>query len=49
MANYPQGSVLTCAHDGCDCRVEIKNECHCSSAESGTYRCACGAEMVPVS
>jgi metallothionein len=47
MPNYPAGTVLTCSHDGCECRVQVENECHCPGAEGGTYRCACGAEMVP--
>lgn len=49
MARYAEGTVLTCTHEDCACRVLIQTECHCPGAADGTpYRCACGAEMVPV-
>lgn len=48
MARYAEGTVLTCTHEDCSCRVLIQAECHCPGAAAGTaYRCACGAEMVP--
>ncbi|MGH8574192.1 MAG: metallothionein, partial [Gammaproteobacteria bacterium] len=28
MANYAQGTVLTCGHGDCDCRVRIESECN---------------------
>ena len=42
-----QGTLLTCAHDGCGCRVRIEAECH-RPDDGGAYRCTCGAELVPV-
>jgi hypothetical protein len=49
MPEYAQGMVLTCTHEGCGCRVQIQEECHCDgvSADS-TYTCACGAPLVAV-
>ena len=47
MGTYSAGTLLTCAHDGCGCRVRIENECHCPGAD-GSYKCACGADLVPV-
>ena len=47
MAQYDEGTLLTCGHEGCGCRVRIEVECHCSgSAEA--YRCTCGDQLVPV-
>ena len=46
-ASYATGTVLTCTHDDCPCRIRIETECHCP--ETGqAYRCSCGADMVPV-
>ncbi len=47
MASYGPGTLLTCAHDGCACRLRVEVECHCPDS-TGPYRCTCGAEMVPV-
>ncbi|MBS1695166.1 MAG: metallothionein [Actinobacteria bacterium] len=47
MGSYEQGTVLTCSHDGCGCRVRVETECHCAGATE-PYRCSCGAEMVAV-
>jgi metallothionein len=47
MANEA-GTLLTCGHEGCGCRVRIEVECHCDGADQA-YRCACGDEMVAVS
>ncbi|MCV7195673.1 metallothionein [Mycobacterium angelicum] len=47
MTNYEAGTLLTCGHEGCGCRVRIEHECHCPS-EGQTYQCACGEELVPV-
>jgi GTP cyclohydrolase II len=47
MANYEQGAVLTCGHEGCGCRVRIEVECHCGDAGQA-YRCTCGEELVEV-
>jgi metallothionein len=47
MANYDAGTLLTCRHEGCGCRVSIEAPCHCSGA-SEPYRCICGEELVPV-
>jgi len=50
MAAYTAGTVLTCTHEDCHCRVLIQEECHCPGAADGSaYRCACGASLVPVS
>lgn len=42
---YSKGTVLTCGHEGCGCRVHIDEECHCPSGNK-TYTCACGEPMV---
>ena len=47
MANEA-GTLLTCGHDGCGCRVRIEVECHCAGTDQA-YRCTCGDEMVAVS
>lgn len=43
--HYRKGAVLTCEHEGCDCRVRIDEECHCPSGDQ-PYTCACGAPLV---
>jgi metallothionein len=48
VTQYSTGTVLTCAHEGCDCRVLIQEECHCPSGDR-SYTCACGAPLVEVS
>ncbi len=50
MTGLTKGTVLTCAHEKCGCRVLVQEVCHCGgvTAES-TYMCACGAPLVPVS
>lgn len=45
MPDYPQGTVLTCGHGDCGCRVVIDAECHCEGA-GAPYVCTCGAPMV---
>ena len=47
MGNYQRGTLLSCIHEECPCRVRVEVECHCEDA-GGAYRCTCGAEMVPV-
>ena len=47
MTQVTKGTVLTCGHEGCDCRIRIDEECHCPSGDQ-TYTCACGAPMVEV-
>ena len=42
---YSKGTVLTCEHEGCGCRVRIEEECHCPSG-GRSYTCACGAPLV---
>jgi hypothetical protein len=49
MTNYTEGTVLTCTHQECSCRILIQTECHCPEVtDESTYRCVCGAELVPV-
>lgn len=48
MANHEAGTLLTCTHQDCGCRVRIEAACHCPGA-NGPYRCTCGDEMVVVS
>lgn len=48
MTDYPAGTVLTCAHPDCDCRVLIEAECNCNRTEQTTYMCACGTPLTPV-
>jgi hypothetical protein len=45
MTQYTKGTVLTCEHAECGCRVHIDEECHCPSGD-GVYTCACGAPLV---
>jgi hypothetical protein len=45
MTLFQKGTVLTCAHEECDCRVRIEEECHCPSGDQ-SYTCACGTPMV---
>ncbi|MDT5022829.1 MAG: metallothionein [Mycobacterium sp.] len=40
------GTLLSCGHDGCGCRVRIEVACHCSGDQA--YICKCGDEMVEV-
>lgn len=47
MADYPQGTVLTCSHSDCDCRIRIESECTCAGADA-PYMCTCGAPMVEI-
>ena len=42
------GTLLSCGHDGCGCRVRIEVECHCAGTDQ-PYKCTCGDEMVVVS
>ena len=48
MTQYSKGTVLTCEHEGCGCRVRIDEECNCPSSGQ-TYICACGAPLIEVS
>ena len=48
MGSYSEGTVLTCTHEDCDCRVLIQAACHCEGADQSKFRCGCGAELVPV-
>jgi len=41
------GTLLSCGHDGCCCRVRIEVACHCSGTDQA-YICKCGDEMVEV-
>ncbi|MDT5202376.1 MAG: metallothionein [Mycobacterium sp.] len=41
------GTLLSCGHDGCGCRVRIEVECHCAGTDQ-PYQCKCGDEMVAV-
>lgn len=47
MATLTEGTVLTCTHEDCDCRVRIETACHCEGA-GADYVCSCGAPMVEV-
>jgi len=49
MSELTSGTVLSCAHEGCGCRVVIQEVCHCEGTTAdSTYTCACGAPMVVV-
>ena len=48
MTIYSRGTVLTCTHDDCGCRIRVESECHCADAGKA-YQCTCGAPMVEVS
>jgi len=49
MAEVTQGTVLTCAHEGCGCQIVVQKVCHCEgTTPDSTYTCACGAPMVVV-
>ena len=47
MADYVSGTILTCSHGECGCRVRIESECACSDAKE-PYVCTCGAPMVEI-
>ena len=47
MIQYAEGTVLTCTHEDCPCRVRVETACHCPTAGE-PYRCTCGAPMVEV-
>lgn len=47
MTEYTAGTVLTCTHEHCNCRVVIVDECHCEGVtKDSTYLCVCGAPLV---
>jgi len=46
--SYAEGTVLTCTHEQCGCRILVETACHCESEATATYSCACGAPMVVV-
>jgi hypothetical protein len=48
MTQVAKGTILTCGHEGCGCRVEIKEECHCEGG-GDSYTCICGSPLKPVS
>jgi hypothetical protein len=49
MAEYCEGTVLTCTHEHRSCRVLIQSECHGDGVTDGSqYTWACGAPLVPV-
>ena len=48
MTSYPRGTILTCTHTDCNCRVLIQEECRCTGAVGpSTYQRTCGAELIP--
>lgn len=47
MSNYTSGTVLTCGHAECGCRVRVESECGCAHADE-PYICTCGEPMVRV-
>jgi len=49
MPPHTEGTVLTCTHETCSCRVRIEAECHCPGVTTQSqFICACGAPLVPV-
>jgi hypothetical protein len=40
------GTLLSCGHEGCGCRVRVEVACDCSGDQA--YVCKCGDEMVEV-
>ncbi|MGB9304120.1 MAG: metallothionein [Mycobacterium sp.] len=47
MKHYEQGTLLTCTHEDCGCRLRVEVECECPDAGK-PYSCTCGTEMVAV-
>jgi len=47
-AGFPEGTVLTCTHEGCGCRLVVQRACHCTGESGATYTCSCGTPMVVV-
>ncbi|MDQ1515366.1 MAG: metallothionein [Actinomycetota bacterium] len=47
MATVAQGTVLTCGHEGCGCRVVVQEVCNCPGGGE-SYTCICGSPLVPV-
>lgn len=41
------GTLLSCTHADCGCRVRIEKACCCETA-ARAYRCSCGADLVAV-
>jgi hypothetical protein len=49
VSTYKKGTVLSCAHKDCNCRLLIQEECHCEGVtDDSIYRCVCGSELTPV-
>jgi metallothionein len=48
-ADFPAGTVLTCTHEHCGCRLLVQQACDCASEPGATYTCSCGTPMVAVS
>ena len=46
-ATYETGTLLTCEHEHCGCRVLIQEQCNCDGADNSNYTCACGAKLIP--
>jgi hypothetical protein len=47
MGSNDAGTLLTCTHADCGCRIRIEVPCHCPGAGE-PYRCTCGDDMVVV-
>ena len=45
---YQTGTLLTCEHENCGCRVLIQEPCNCPGADNANYTCACGGKLIPV-
>jgi len=45
---FTEGTVLTCTHEDCDCRLLVQKACHCAGEAGTGYCCTCGAPMVAV-
>lgn len=45
MNQTEAGTILTCGHGGCGCRVKVEQACGCEGG-SGQYICSCGSPMV---
>jgi len=47
-AEFVKGTVLTCTHEDCECRLLVQQACNCKSEVGATYTCSCGTPMVVV-
>ena len=43
---YVAGTLLTCEHEHCGCRILVQEQCNCEGSDDSNYTCGCGAKLV---